>query len=254
MESIRQEQEGCREIAVTAIQTPIFRAGQSLERFVAAHVPRQAAGERAIVVVTSKIASVAEGRMVPRAAIDKASLVRREADRYLGETRFGVALTIKNSLLIPSAGIDESNSESGDFILYPARPFESAARLWAFLRAEWGLRELGVILSDSRVLPLRRGVVGVALSYWGFRGVRSLVGRADLFGRELKVTQMNLADGLAAMAVMAMGEGAERRPLASIRGAEVEFADEIESGEMSIPLEEDLFGSLIGGGGNAAGL
>ena len=228
-----------------ALRCELFRAGRPLLDYVLTNVDRSLIGERAILVVTSKIVSIAERRFVSRTSIDKSSLVRREADQWLCETPFGIALTIKEGLLIPSAGIDESNSENGDYLLYPERPFVSAAKLWAELRAAWGLRDFGVLLADSRVSPLRRGTTGVALSYWGFNGVKSLIGQADLFARELRVTQINVADGLAAAAVLAMGEGAERRPLAIIRGADATFVDRIDPAELRIPAAEDLFSDLL---------
>lgn len=232
-------------LTALALRCPLFRAGEALAPYVVANVPKAEVRERLVLAVTSKIASLAEGRQVARSEIDKDALVRREADVFLGKTRFGVALTIKHGLLIPSAGLDESNSESGDFILYPVDPFATLAALWRELRAAWGVRELGVILTDSHVSPLRRGVTGLALAHWGFGGRRDLVGSLDLFGRELKMTQMNLADGLAATAVLLMGEGAEQCPLAVIQSAPwVEFSEQTDPAELRIPVDEDLYGEL----------
>jgi F420-0:gamma-glutamyl ligase len=72
---------------------------------------------------------------------------------------------------------------------------------------------------------LRNGVTGVALAWWGFRASRTLVGERDLFGRAFKMTSVNVADSVAAAAVLAMGEGAEARPLALVRYDEAEFTD-----------------------------
>jgi F420-0:gamma-glutamyl ligase len=88
-------------------------------------------------------------------------------------------------------------------------------------------------------------VTGVCLSYSGFRAVRNLVGSPDLFGRELRMTRMNLADGLAAAAVMMMGEGDESRPLAVIENAEVEFSEDTQPEELRISPEEDLYAPLL---------
>ncbi|MGE0526650.1 MAG: coenzyme F420-0:L-glutamate ligase [Bdellovibrionales bacterium] len=232
--------------SVEALRTRIFRPAEDLSAFVQECVPRDRVGDGLIVTVTSKIVSLAEGRMVSRSDHpNKETLVRQEADEYLGAIGYGTFLTIKHGLLIPSAGIDESNAESGDYILFPSNPFASAQKLWCELMAAWDLKSLGVILSDSRTSPLRRGVTGVALAYWGFRAVRSLVGTPDLFGRELRMTRMNLADAMAAAAVMVMGEGRERQPLALIRGASVEFSVHTDPDEVRIPLDEDLYAPLI---------
>jgi dihydrofolate synthase / folylpolyglutamate synthase len=97
------------------------------------------------------------------------------------------------------------------------------------------------VLTDSRTMPLRRGVTGIALSYWGFRALRNLIGRPDIFGRPMKMTQMNLADGIAGAAVMMMGEADERTPLAVVHGMELEFTPVISPDEIGIAYEEDLY-------------
>ena len=146
---------------------------------------------------------------------------------------------------MPSAGIDESNSETGEYILYPKDPFASAHNLWAALRETWKIKNLGVLITDSHTTPLRRGVTGICVSYAGFSAVRNMVGTEDLFGRPLRMTQMNFADGLAAAAVMLMGEGAESQPMALIENAAVQFCQRIDPSEIAIPLEEDLYYPLL---------
>ena len=198
-----------------------------------------------ILAITSKIVSLAEGRIENHDLLSKEALVRREADQFLGDIGYGCYLTIKEGLLIPSAGIDESNSANGDYILYPADPFASAARIWQKLREAWRVNDLGIILTDSHTMPLRRGVTGICLSHWGFHAVKYLIGTQDLFGRELRMTQMNLVDGLSAAAVMMMGEGQERQPLAILNHAKVEFCEVTDPAELQIPLEEDLYFPLL---------
>jgi F420-0:gamma-glutamyl ligase len=228
-------------LTIRSLKTRIFRHGEDLEAFILESVPRELISEGSVLAVTSKIASLAERRSVPTASIDKMSLVRREADHFLGEVGYGCALTIKEGLFIPSAGIDESNSETGDYLLYPVDPFATAKQLWQGLRKAWGLSNLGVVLTDSHTTPLRKGVTGISLSHFGFRGVRDMIGTQDLFGRELKMTTINAADALAGAAVFAMGEGAESRPLAWIKGAEIEFTEDTLNTEVRMPLKEDLY-------------
>lgn len=233
-------------LAVHPIRTDIFRPRGDLAAFIDRATPRAFIHEGIVVVVTSKIVSLAENCLVPRESVaDKAELVRREADVFMGEIGHGSFLTVKQGLLIPSAGIDESNSESGEFILFPVDPFASAERLRKELAKAWGVRDLGVVITDSHTSPLRRGVTGICLSYAGFKALRSLVGQKDLFGRELRMTQMNLADGLAATAVMMMGEGSECQPLAVIENAPVAFADQSDRADLQMPLEEDLYYPLL---------
>ena len=232
-------------LIVHPIQTPIFHPGADLAQFVMRAVPKSMIQENVVLAVTSKIVSLAENQLVKTSSIDKKSLVESEADIFIGEIGYGCFLTVKDGLLIPSAGIDESNSETGDYILFPKDPFFSAETLRLQLKESWHLKNLGVIITDSHTTPLRRGVTGIALSYAGFRGVRNLVGTKDLFGRELRMTQMNFVDGLAGVAVMMMGEGAEARPLAMIENAEIEFCEKINREEIQIPLEEDLYFPLL---------
>lgn len=233
-------------IEVSPIETRTFLVGEDLVSFLREAVPAAQVREKMVLAITSKIVSLAESRLVS-AEQDKLSLVKREADLFLGHGGHNIALTIKHGMFIASAGIDESNSPSGEYILYPENPYESARSIWSSLRRSWGIRDLGVILTDSHTTPLRRGVTGIALSFWGFNPIRDLVGTEDLFGRKLKVTKMNLVDGLAATAVLVMGEGRERRPLCAIHGAALEFVEQNENWakEIEIPLEEDLYSPLL---------
>jgi len=228
-------------LEVLPIETAVFPIQGNLAEFCVRHVPESQVRERMILAVTSKIVSLAENRLVPKSEITKAALVEREADVFLGEVGYGCFLTVKEGLFIPSSGIDESNSESGDFILYPADPYASAEKLWRELRERWKLRELGILLTDSHTSPLRKGVTGICLSHWGFQAVKNMVGTKDLFGRELIMTKMNLADGLSSAAVLMMGEGSERRPLAVIHGADCEFRESVDREELRMPLADDLY-------------
>ena len=230
---------------VIPLRTEVFSAGEDLVDFVVRGVPRERVAEKMILAITSKIVSIAEGALVPRGEIGKPELIHREAEAYLGETLYGVALTIKHGILIPSAGIDESNSVDGAFILFPKDPYASARRLHAALRKAWGLHDLGIIITDSHTQPLRKGVTGIGLAHWGFKATRDLVGESDLFGREMKMTHVNVLDALAVSAVYGMGEVAERRPLALIYGSGAEFTETSSQTEIAIPREGDLYGHLL---------
>jgi len=230
-----------KSLTVQPIRTRIFRTSESIVDFVVDHVDSALVKESMVVAVTSKIVSLAENRLVDRSSISKRDLIAREADENLGEVAHGSFLTIKHGLFILSAGIDESNSEDNQYILYPEDPFLSAKNLWQGLRDRWKLKHLGVILTDSHTTPLRRGVTGLALSHWGFRGLKDLVGSPDLFGRKMKMTTVNVADSLAVTATLLMGEANEAQPLAILHGAPVEFVDHVEKTELTMPLAEDLY-------------
>jgi F420-0:gamma-glutamyl ligase len=230
---------------VVALETKIFSLGQDLVDFIVEAVPRERVTEGMVLAVTSKIVSLSERAVVRRSESAKSALIRREADVFLGETLYGVALTIKHGMLIPSAGIDESNSEAGSYILFPRDPYASARRLHAALRAKWGVHDLGIILTDSHTQPLRKGVAGIGLAHWGFRATRDLVGQTDLFGRAIKMTHVNVLDALAVSAVYAMGEVAERRPLAIVYGSGAEFTETSSRSEIAISPKDDLYGNLF---------
>jgi dihydrofolate synthase / folylpolyglutamate synthase len=189
-------------IEIKAIRTEIFPVGGDIFSFLKQYTKNESL-EGKVLAVTSKIVSLAESRIVKKESISKRELVQREADHYLCEGGFGVELTIKHGILIPSAGIDESNSETGDYILFPEDPFASAHAIWKFLKKEFSLENFGVILTDSHTMPLRGGVTGISLAHWGVRATNSLVGQPDIFRRPLKFTKVDVVDSLASMAVFA---------------------------------------------------
>ncbi len=226
---------------VQGVRTEVFKKGDSLETFL-----EQSIGEReldqTIVVVTSKIVSVSENGFVPKHTVSsKAELIAKEADRVLGEGPYGVWLTVKHGIFIPSAGIDESNVEEESYLVFPKDPFASAAQIGKFLRKKYQSDRIGVIISDSHTTPLRWGVTGIGLSFWGFNPVKNLVGAKDIFGRPLQFTRVNIVDALSASAVLVMGESDDRKPIALIQGAEIEWTSDADRSAISIPPEEDLY-------------
>jgi dihydrofolate synthase / folylpolyglutamate synthase len=204
-----------------------------------------------ILAISSKVVALCEGRTVAVGEADKIDLIRDEAELFLPpETnRYGVSLAIKNNTLIPSAGIDESNSD-GNYVLWPKDPQASANSIREYLVERFDGTEFGVIVTDSTTSPLRWGVTGISIGHSGFAAIRSLIGTPDLYGRLLKVTKVNVADALAAAAVLVMGEGAEQTPMAVISDVPfVEFQNRAPTGteleERKIPLEDDLYGTLL---------
>lgn len=232
---------GLPALNIHPVNTRIFHQSEKLLEFVVEQVRSEFIRESMIVVVTSKIVSLAEMRLVDKASISKERLIENEADHNLGEVAYGCFLTIKHGLFIPSAGIDESNSENDQYILYPENPFRSAKLLWEGLRERWKLKELGVLLTDSHTTPLRKGVTGISLAHWGFVGLKDMIGSPDLFGREMKMTTVNVADALAAAATLMMGEANECRPLAILECNGMEFTENTDSEELKMPLQKDLY-------------
>lgn len=235
-----------RSFTVTPIETDVFTLNEDLSDFIARNVPKEHVQEGMVLAVTTKVVSLSEGRVVAKSEVSsKEDLVRSESDTFLGTIAYGTSLTIAKGLLIAAAGIDESNAEGDYYILYPQDPYASARKLWKSLRNKWDIQNLGVILTDSHTTPLRRGVTGIGLSFWGFDPTDDLVGKPDLFGRPFKMTQINHVDALSAAAVYAMGEGTAPQPLAIVSGASLRFCDEDLRKKLSIPLEEDLYFPLL---------
>ena len=144
-----------------------------------------------------------------------------------------------------NAGVDESNAK-GNIILLPKDSFKSAQKLLRKLKQLYKVKLMGVVITDSRVMPLRAGVVGVALGYAGFKGLRDYRGTKDIFGRKLKFTQTDVADSLATAAVLVMGEGKEQKPLCVIEDAPVEFSEKPNRKELTIAPKDDMYRPLFG--------
>ena len=226
---------------VRPIKTRIFKERDGLVSFIQEHVP--SLSEDSVLVVTSKIVALSEGRTVPLGTkTEKDRLIKRESEFAL-KTKL-VWLTIRQGLVMANAGVDESNAD-GKIILLPKDSFAAAKKLRDALKKHYGVKRLGVLITDSRLFPLRTGVVGVALGYAGFAGVRDERGRKDIFGRPLKMTRIDVADSLATAAVLEMGEAAERQPLAVIQEARVVFKERVNSKELLVDIKDDLYQPLF---------
>lgn len=240
---------------VEPIRTRIFKEGEDLAAFIGMYVPRLKEGS--ILAVASKIVALAEGRVVEvKDNQAKERLIMQESEWQ--QHVFGKWwLTVRDGTVVVNAGIDESNvstklsrprqfgTGSRQLILLPKDSFSSANSIRKKLRTHYHVKDLGIIITDSRVMPLRAGVVGVALGYAGFRGIRDYRGTSDIFGRPMEVTQTNVADSLATATTLVMGEGAECQPLAIIEDAPVEWTDTVDREELKIPRDQDMFKSLF---------
>jgi coenzyme F420-0:L-glutamate ligase/coenzyme F420-1:gamma-L-glutamate ligase len=215
-----------------------------------------------IVVVSSKFAAMAEGRIVDlreikpskrgrslalKYEIDSslAELVTRESEVILGGIK-GFALAVSKDILAPNAGIDRSNVPKGFAILYPKEPAKTARKLRSYLvehapRMVKKITRLGVVLSDSRITPTRLGTIGIAIAASGFNPVLDFRGKKDLFGNKLKVTMKAVADQLSSAAQLVMGEASESIPIVIIRGYDAEFGEDADSFSMTIPFEQCLY-------------
>lgn len=207
--------------------------------------------ENSILVITSKIISILEHQLIPKEGVDKKKLIIEESDIFL-ETEnnaYDFYLTIKNGVLIPSAGIDESNSNN-HYILYPKNLEVTIFNIWDYLKRRDNLQNLGIIISDSHSTLMRRGLTGIALSWIGFEPMNSYIGKEDIYEQPLKITQVNVIDALATSAVFVMGEGSETMPFAIIENApKITYVNrkpsDFEKNQVYVSLEDDLYISLL---------
>lgn len=236
---------------ITAIKTRSFLPPKEALESLLDFIP--SLEENCVVAVTSKVVSICEGRCVLISETTKDELAIKESDKYIPReySPEGLVLhTIKNNILVASSGVDESNGD-GYFILWPQNPSESAKKIWQYLKNKFGVKNLGVIITDSRLVPLRRGVVGIAISFYGLKPLKDYRKTKDLFGREFKMETSNFPDSLASAAVLEMGEGSESQPIAIISDIpKIDFINEdfkpfSKEDTFEIPEKEDMFYPLL---------
>ena len=234
----------------TAIKTDKIIAGSvSLLELLDASITELQEGS--VVAITSKIVSLCENNVAPMKDTNKEQLMIQESDLYLPESlsKYKFHFTITNNRLIPMAGIDESNG-NGMYVLWPKDAQATANQVRLHLRQRFGLQLVGVVITDSTSQPLRRGTGGIVLAHSGFAALNNYVGKPDLFGKPFSVSRSDVAGGLAATAVMLMGEGTEQTPIAILSDLPfVAFQDrnpsDEELAEIAISLEDDMFAPFL---------
>ena len=202
---------------VTAVKTHKIKPEESFFDILDYYVAK--ISEKSIIAITSKIISICESNLKNKKQ-NKIDLIKQEADFCFPSPPNipNFYLTLKNQRLIPNAGIDESNCNNA-YVLLPKNPQTTAKKIWQYLRKRDHIKNLGVIITDSNITPLRRGVTGIAIGWCGFKPVHDYIGQKDIFGNYLTVTQINLLDSLATTATLTMGEGKEQTPIAIIKNA-----------------------------------
>jgi coenzyme F420-0:L-glutamate ligase/coenzyme F420-1:gamma-L-glutamate ligase len=196
-----------------------------------------------VVVVTQKIVSKAEGRMVAVDADDPTShkaVVLDEAVRVLRRRGELIMTETRHGFVCANAGVDLSNVARGWAALLPVDSDRSARRIRDGIRGRTGV-EVGVIVSDTFGRTWRRGVTDVAIGVAGVAAVVDLRGTTDAYGRELAVTEVCVADELAGAAELVMGKSSGI-PVAIVRGVDPTWLREASvATEIVRPPSEDLF-------------
>lgn len=206
---------------ISAIKTrPLLPPQDDLLQVLSTSLPVLKEGD--VVAVTSKVVAIWQGRCerIPEKEEEKEArkefLIKREADLYLDkEAQFPYSrmFTIYEGIFGSSSGIDESNG-NGWFVLLPRNADAAANEIHRHLCEQYGLRNLGIVITDSRSTVMRNGTTGIALGHAGFAAVYDYRGESDIFGRKLRFERQNIADCIASAAILAMGEGAESTPVA----------------------------------------
>ena len=203
-------------MVVQPIKTDIVRANQlSLQQLIDRSIDKLADGS--ILAITSQIVSLCAGQVTPIDGLAYDELVKQHSSHYAPEAdeRLGSRFTITHRTLVRAAGIDKSNAD-GQYVLWLDSFQPTANDIREYLTKKYGLRKVGVIITDSVSTPLRRGASGICLAHSGFSALNDYRGQRDLFDRPLTVSVANITTGLASSAVVAMGEGDESTPLAVI--------------------------------------
>ncbi len=210
-----------------------------------------------ILVVTHKIVSKAEGRIVDLARIKPSTKAIRMAKEHDKDPRV-MELILKESIQIlrakngiiisetkhgfvcANAGVDQSNVEGDDMVvLLPVAPDESANRIQDEVKKKIG-KEIAVIISDTFGRTFRNGQTNVAIGVAGINPIKSYIGTHDMYGRKLRVTEIAIADELASAAELVMGK-AEGTPVAIVRGYSFEKVSKTSVKSLLRAKERDLF-------------
>ncbi|MDP8904617.1 MAG: coenzyme F420-0:L-glutamate ligase [Chloroflexota bacterium] len=250
--------------AVALPPLPEVRPGDDLDRLIASAWQEAVAAdaslaprERDVVVVTQKIVSKAEGRIVDLTTVDprpaavefaaewdrdprQVEVVLRESAAVLRMERGVIVSRTRHGFVCANAGVDASNTGAPDLVtMLPDDPDASAAGLRASLRELLGV-DVAVVVSDSFGRPWRFGIVDVALGVAGFAPLDDQRGRPDADGRTMRSTIVAVADQIASAAELAAGK-TSRRPVVLVRGVALPPGDGNVRRDVIMPPEMDLF-------------
>jgi len=241
---------------------PEVLPGMALAPLIIAALRRHSyvASDGDVLLVCQKVVSKSENRFVDLGSVDVSPRARELAARCGKDPRL-VEVVLRESTevvrcaprvlivrhrlgyVMANAGVDQSNipDSQSRVLLLPADPDGSAAALRHALSVFLGVAP-AVIITDTFGRPWRQGVCGTAIGAAGIVALLDRRGEKDRFGRELQVTQVAIADGIAAAATLLMGEGAEGRPVVLAQGLPHAWKrDQARAADLLRPPAEDLF-------------
>ncbi len=190
-----------------------------------------------IIVVTSKIVSKAEGRLIRLRDVEpsptslsyskflkidpkKVEVILSDTRRVVRMVKGLVIAETRQGLICANGGVDQSNVEIGMLALLPKNPDRSARRLAYDLKRKAHVN-VAVVITDTFGRPWREGQINIAIGVAGLIPLRSYFGRKDIFGYELKVTNVAIADEIASASELVMGK-LDGVPMAVVRGYKYE--------------------------------
>ena len=213
-----------------------------------------------VIVITQKIVSKAEDRYVDLEKVIPSEYARCLADEVEKDPRLvevilsestdvvrksiGILVTEHRlGFVLANAGVDSSNIDQSEgysrVLLLPTDPDKICGEIQNRILTETGVC-VAIIINDSHGRAWRNGTVGVALGSAGLPALLDLRGRPDIFGTDLKITQVGLADEIAAAASLLMGQGNEMRPVVHVRGVPYPLS-EGKASDLLRNKQEDLF-------------
>lgn len=209
-----------------------------------------------ILVVTHKIVSKAEGRIVDLACIKPSTkairmakvhdkdprvmeLILKESKQILRAKNGVIISETKHGFVCANAGVDQSNVKGDMAVLLPVAPDESASRIQDSVKKKIG-KEIAVIITDTFGRSFRNGQTNVAIGIAGINPIKSYIGTSDMYGRKLRVTEIAVADEIASASELVMGK-AESTPVAMIRGYNFEKTSKASIKSLIRAKDRDLF-------------
>jgi coenzyme F420-0:L-glutamate ligase/coenzyme F420-1:gamma-L-glutamate ligase len=249
-------------ISLTALEgLPIVQPGDDLASLLAAAMRRAqiVPVDRDVLVIAQKVVSKAEGRFVDLRSVSPGAravalaadvckdprlieVILSESTEVIRHKKDVLIVAHRLGYVMANAGVDQSNvgPDGADCVLLlPEDPDASAQGLKRCLDKQFGV-DLGIIINDSFGRPWRQGVVGVALGAAGVPSLQNLVGVPDLFGRAMRVTEVAIADEIAAAASLLMGQADEGRPAVHVGGLAA-AGQTMPASALIRPREMDMF-------------
>jgi coenzyme F420-0:L-glutamate ligase len=244
------------------IRTKLIKPGDNLADIILGALDKQklAIEDRDLLAIASKVVATVEGRLKKLSSVEPSKEAKKLARQYHLEPSFvevvlqeselihgGVSkalLTLKNNVWTANAGVDHKNVPKGCVALWPKNSQRSAEKICKEILKRTG-KQVGVLIIDSRVTPLRMGTTGVALGIAGFEPLRDYRFEKDLYGNSISITRHAIADDIASAAHLMMGESSEQTPIILIKKAPVKTCEKVNSKSTLIPTEECLFTKLL---------